>query len=354
MTALGVLAGCGGGNQAGGVQSPQLETGPKTYLAAKPTVNDYYAYKLVSQDGAAAETSSYITASVSNVAADGGVSVTHLYDSPLSTTTWPAGPKFSSSTSTDEYDVLGRWLGGKNSSTCTSTPNLPHHAVAPLTISVGMNWQYSIVVSNNCSPQAPTQAAVEIKDSAVAQETVTVAAGTFNTIKVIRNSSEKSSTSTIVTERNCWWEPELGVEVKCVSNSTKTITATGAASSQKETWEMLGYANQKLSRKVDTAVRFAGNWKGSYFGGVPAPGGYPLECRLTVDVNGSARGYCLGMATSFSFTGTLGADGTLTFVGDPDYPGMLFTGKLDSLQKMSGVWSIPPNLNDGTWNLTQE
>lgn len=354
MTTLGFLAGCGGGKQAGGNESPQMETGPKTYVAAKPAVNDYYSYKLVSQEGAAAETSNYSTALVSNVAADGGVSVTYLYDSPLPTATWPAGPKFNSSTSTGDYDVLGRWLGSKKGSACTSTPSAPYYSVAPLTVSVGMNWQYSAVVTNNCQPEPSSQTAVEIKDSAVAQETVTVAAGTFSTIKITRNSSEKSVVSTVVTERNCWWEPELGIEVKCVANSTKTITATGATISQKDSWEMLGYANQKLARKADTAVRFAGNWKGSYFGGGSTPGHYPAECHLTVDINGIARGYCLGLATSFGFSGTVGADGTLSFVGDPDYPGMSFTGKLDSFQKMSGVWRIPQYQKEGTWNLAQE
>ncbi len=355
MAALGLLAGCGGsgGGQTGN-ESPQLETGPKTYVAAKPTASDYYTYKLVSQEGSAPATSSYITASVSNVAADGGISVTFLYDAPNLSATSLGDPKFNSSTSIGNYDGLGRWLGTKNGSSCTSAPNQPYYPIAPLTISVGMNWQFSGVVTDSCSPDVPTQTTVEIKDSAVAQESVTVAAGTFNTIKVTRNSSEKNNVSTVVMERNCWWEPNLGIEVKCVSTSTKTSSASGVSISQKESWEMLGYANQQLARKADTVVRFVGAWKGTYFGGGFYPGNIQKECHLAVDVDGRARGYCLGAATSFIFSATVGADGALNFIGDPDYPGMTMTGKLGNLTQMSGEWSIPSRAASGTWDLAQE
>lgn len=356
MVVAGILAGCGGGSgdRVSSNGASQSQTNPTTYVAAKPTVSDYYTYKLVAQDAAAAETSNYFTVSVNSVGTDGAYSVALLYDAPTSSTAWPSGPKFDSHTSTSEYDGLGHWLATKDGSGCTISPAQPYYGVAPLTISVGMSWQYSGAVVKNCSTSGSTQTAVEIRDSAIAQELVTVAAGTFNTIKVTRNSSEKDDNSTVVVERNCWWEPDLGIEVKCVTSSTKTITATSATISHKESWEMLGYSNQRLVRKADTVVRFAGTWKGSYFGGGSAPGGYPVQCALTVDVDGSARGYCLGMATSFGFTGNVGADGTLSFIGDPDYPGMSFTGKLDSLQQMSGTWSIPPYLNNGTWTLTQD
>ncbi|HEY0589987.1 MAG TPA: hypothetical protein VGD52_27935 [Pseudoduganella sp.] len=346
LSAAGLLGACGGGG--GSTESStgagtQLTPGPTTYIAAKATAGDYYTFKVDNQHGTAGSSyTSYSTKLVSSVVADGASSAKLLLDEPSTI----APGKFDSNTYPADYDSLGRWISTQMS--CTQTASPPFYEVAPMKVSVGMSWEHKGTVTNSCDGWKYN---LEAKDSALAMESVTVAAGTFNAIKVSRTSSQSLPDAKLDIERTCWWEPELGVEVKCVSNEATTNFKLGTTNTVKRTREMLGYYNQKLQRKADSATRFVGIWRGIYSGVVGAPGHLKVECVVTVDPDGNIAGSCGGLVISFDLKGKVSADGTLAFTVQ-QYPDMSFTGKFDSIQQMSGNWSIP-NSSSGAWSMSQ-
>jgi len=346
VVAAEMLAGCGGGS-GGGNTSAQLPSGPKTYTAAKATVGDYYAYQFTYRDqDSGNESQAYTTRLVSNVAADGTVSLNNLSDYQVS-----SDPKaFASSSYSANFDSLGRWLGS-NDWDCGVSANPLFYMVAPLTLSVGMNWQYSGVASTKCSAEAAVQTSINFKDSATAQEQVTVAAGTFNTIKVSRSAVEDSDSITYTAERSCWWEPDLGTEVKCVLNQSSTDKKTGVKTASSQAWELQGYSNQKLARKVDSVQRFVGNWSGKYevrVSGNDSSG----SCTFVIDLAGNVTGSCSGAAVPFFVTGKIGADGRLSLNSAYGNPTGAVAGKVDSLEQLSGTWSDPA-VGTGTWVVRQ-
>lgn len=350
VVAAGMLAGCGGGGGGsnGGTGAAQTQSGPKTYVAAKPATGDYYAFKYTSREqGENTDSQTYVTRLVSNVAMDGTVSIKYLGD--YQSTTDPQ--VFGSGSYSADFDAQGRWLGSSNWR-CGSSTNPPMYLVAPLTLSVGMKWEYSGVASSKCTDEAAEQTTLGYKDAALAQEQVTVPAGAFSTIKVSRSAAEDNAKASYTAERTCWWEPDMGVEVKCILNETSTDKSNGVKSSRTSSWEMQGYANQKLGRKTDTLQRFAGNWSGQYTGrifGADDAG----TCSFTFDLAGNVKGSCSGAAVGFSVTGTVSAAGQLTLNIANGNANWAVQGKLDSMEQASGTWDAP-NYGSGTWIVKQD
>jgi hypothetical protein len=346
LVAAGMLAGCGGGS-SGGAGSAQTQSGPTTYVAAKPATGDYYAFKYTSREqGANPESPTYITRLVSNVAMNGTVSIKYLGDHPST-----SDPQvFGSGSYSADFDAQGRWIGSSNWR-CGASSNPPMYVVAPLTLSVGMKWEYSGVASSKCTDEAAVQTTLAYKDAALAQEQVTVPAGTFNTIKVSRSSAEDNVKISYTAERTCWWEPDMGVEVKCLLNETAIDKSSGVKSSRTETRELQGYSNQKLGRKNDTLQRFAGNWTGRYTGrilGADDAG----TCSFTFDLAGNVKGSCSGAALGFSVTGKVSVAGQLT-LNIANNANWAVQGKMDSIEQASGTWEAP-NYGSGTWIVKQD
>jgi hypothetical protein len=349
VVAAGMLAGCGGGGSGSGngSTSAQLPSGPKTYTAAKATVGDYYAYKLTYREqNSSYESAAYATRLVSNVAANGTVSIKSFSDDQVSNE--PLA--FASNSYSADFDALGRWLGSSNWD-CGASSNPPMFLIAPLTLSVGMKWEYSGVGSSKCSTEAATQTTLANQNAAVAQEQVTVAAGTFNTIKVSRSAVEDSDRTRYTAERSCWWEPELGVEVKCVANQSSTDKTTGVKSVSSQAWELQGYSNQKLSRKADSVQRFAGNWAGRYQARVSGSDSAG-DCTFIIDLAGNITGSCSGAAVYFSVTGNVSADGKLALNIANSNSAWAVAGKVDSVEQLSGTWTAP-EFGSGTWIVKQ-
>lgn len=352
LIATGALAGCGGGgNDHPSTKEPvQL---PQNTVASKRTAGDYYLFSFSTKEASAAEaTSNYSTTFVSSVAADGATSIRIYEDQaiPGNNTILSNVRGLNRGTTIAEFDAAGHLTASRTPWGCTRTTTTPYFSVAPYSIAVGTTTQYTGTMVSDCPPSAQTQMALELKDSATITESVTVPAGTFNAIKLVRNASEKDSTSTVVTERTCWWDPGLEIEVKCVSNATKTVNATGAAISTTDSWELAGYSNQKLARKVDTVARFAGAWNGTYTG---SAGGAAGQCGITVYPNGTFSGSCNGLDVAFGFSGTVNVDGALTMTSKSKYyPALSFSGKFDSTLKASGVWDSG-GFGSGTWTLTR-
>lgn len=345
----GILAGCGGGggsSSAASQRSGQLAP-TTTYTAAAPTVGDYYTWESVSREqGATADSYNYTTKSISSVAADGALSA--VYNNDYISSTNPL--TYSSSANLMDFDSLGRWLGGSNAN-CTWAPNPPLYTVAPNSVTVGMSWETSGIVQSKCSLDPAMQHTFAFKDKVSAMEQVTVPAGTFNALKVGRNATEEDGNFRQVSEQNCWWEPELGTDVKCVTNFTSTNKTTGESRTKVVTESLLGYSKQRLARKADTELRFMGNWTGRY-DGVAQGQNVSGSCKLMFD-GGNITGSCTG-AVMLNITGRVWADGTLSLsaANNGDYAST-FTGKFDSLQQMSGNWSVPA-YGSGSWVVTQD
>lgn len=350
VAAAAILAGCGGGGSgAASQQSGQLDA-QKTYQAAGPAVGDYFTWEYVSREqGSTADSYSYTTRVIGNVAQDGIVSAAYLYDyisssSPLA---------YVSYTNSTNFDSLGRWLHTSTANgVCTAAPNPPFYPVAPNAVWAGMSRQDSGIVQAKCGLEPATQRTFDHKDKVFPMEQVTVPAGTFNALKVVRNGIEEDGNFRQVAEQTCWWEPELGIDVKCVTNITTSNKATGDSRSRVDTESMLGYSKQKAGRKADTEMRFMGNWNGAYEGVVQGRG-VSGTCKLMFD-GGNISGSCAGATMDFNITGKVWADGTLYFTaGINGNYGATFTGKFDSLQQLSGSWSVP-NYGSGSWLMTQD
>lgn len=348
LLVAGMLAACGGGGSGSGNGAAQLPAGPKTYTAAKATAGDYYVFQYVYREqGSSEETQVYSTRLVSNVASNGTVSIKYLEDSQLSSDPLDMGSRAYSA----DFDGLGRWLGSSNWS-CGISSNPPMYTVAPLTLAVGMNWEYSGVGSAKCSNEAAVQTTLRHRDTAVALEQVTVAAGTFNTIKVNRSAVEEDDNFSYAAERSCWWEPDLGIEVKCATNETITNKTTGVKTPRYETRELQGYSTQQLGRRNDAVQRFAGNWTGQYSGrifGADDKG----SCSFTFDLAGNVKGSCSGAAVGFSVTGKVSAAGQLTLNMVSGNANWTAQGKMDSIEQASGTWEAP-SYGSGTWLVTQD
>jgi len=338
-----LLAACGGGGQTGEQGAPQQPSGPKTYVAAAATVGDYFSYKQDSKIDGQANSSEYFTNLVSNVAQDGAKSVKFLADYVMMSEPL----EFSSSTSTDEFDSTGRQVSSFDGF-CTTTFKPSFYYVAPNTISAGMSWQHTGLFEYQCGTSTIKQTTMDYKNTVGNLEQVTVAAGTFSAFKVTLNSTSESTTTTSVGERSCWWAPELGAEVKCSAKIARTVKATGAIKNMEVSYELQGFAVQKLARKSNTVQRFMGTWKGNFNGAASG------TCALTFAQDGTINGNCSGAAIGFGVKGKIDADGNLTLnLVSNGVTGQTFTGKVDSLQQISGVWSVP-NYGNGTWTITQD
>ncbi|WP_426336859.1 hypothetical protein ACN9MY_04300 [Pseudoduganella sp. R-31] len=348
MVMAALLAACGGGggdDRSGGVnagESVQLPAGPKTYVAAAATVGDYYSYKQVWQVSGQNDSTTYESRLVSGVATDGGTTVKAVSALAGQSELMVA----SSKTRTEEYDSLGRLLSIRDYP-CVSTTKPAYHMVALKTIAAGMNWQHAGVYETNCGFE-PEQSTLEFKDVVGALERVTVPAGTFNALKITRNHTSNSATWTAVRERTCWWEPELGVEVKCIANTARTKKATGEKTSYADTYELQAFSNRALGRKVDSTLRFTGSWAGRLLGDAYG------KCTAMFLPDGTIKGNCADSGFEFDLVGKVNPDGTLALnLVSNGVTGQTITGKFDSLQQISGTWSVP-NHGSGTWVINQD
>jgi hypothetical protein len=351
LAAAGILAGCGGGGGGSHGAAPQ-ESGqlaaPASYQSAMPTVGDYYTWEYVSREqGASADSYSYTTRLVREVAQDGAISAAYLYDYINSSTPLT----YASGTNKVNFDGLGHWLGTSNAA-CTATPNPPHYPVAPRAVQAGMSWQSSGTIQTQCTLAPAAQRTFDYKDKMFGMEQVSVPAGIFNALKVVRNGVEEDGNQRRVAEQTCWWEPELGIDVKCVTNFTITDKTTGETRTRVDTESMLGYSNQRVARKADTELRFMGNWSGRY-DGVALGRNVSGLCSLMFD-GGNITGSCTGPDVVFNITGKVWADGALVFTAaNNGNVALTFTGKFDNLQQMSGSWGVPA-YGSGSWAMTQD
>ncbi len=340
-----LLAACGGGGGSGGKDAAQVPPAPKTYVAAKATVGDYYTYKNTFQaleptPGVARE--SYNTRLLTSVSDDGAKSYRSSTNSPIRN-----GNDFLYTTLTMDFDQLGRWLATTRAD-CRITPAPAQYFVAPNSLSVGASWQYSGRIESKCALNPATVQTDELNAKAVAEESITVPAGTFNTIKITQSEQLRDDAFLYSMEQSCWWEPNLGVEVKCVINTTLTETGTSRKEVSVNTRELQGYANQALARKADTLLRYTGAWKGRFQGAAPNEG-VAGDCKLLLKADGTITGSCSGASVTFNLTGTISANGQLSLaLGGAGQ----FTGKLDNQEQISGTWSTPDGVN-GTWSLSR-
>lgn len=358
----GLLAGCGGGGNganngtnpaAPSVQQPptQPPSGPKTYVAAQATVDDYYTFRRSTHrfEGLGLiDEIAYSTRLVTSAAADGSKSWRYLEHSPSDS----ASTSYLSMTYSADFDSQGRRMM-TTSPRCVTTPSTPYHLVAPYGMGPGATLQYAGVDSSKCSgPGTSPPEAVSFTDNAGAMEQVAVAAGIFNAIKVSRTSISETDSSKTTVEHTCWWEPDLGIEVKCNSQTTLSWKPTGPSFSRTDSLELLGYSNKKLGRKVDPVQRFVGTWSGR-FDGVAFGQNISGTCQMDFAADGNIKGRCGGANVRFDVIGTVSANGNLVFsLSRNGIAGQTITGKFDNILQISGAWAVP-DVGSGTWSIGQ-
>lgn len=314
-------------------------------------MDDYYTFRRSTHRpegmGLIDETA-YSTRLVTGAAADGSRSWRYLEDIPTDSASTSYQPR----TFTSDFDSLGRRLV-MTTERCVSTSNPPYHLVALYGMAPGTKSQYSSVQTAQCSgPGTSPPETVNFIDSAEAMEQVTVAAGTFNAIKVSRTSTTGNDIAKTTLERTCWWEPDLGIEVKCNSKTTMTWMPTGPSFRSTEALELLGYSNKKLARKADSVQRFVGHWKGR-FDGVASGKDVLGTCQLDFAANGDIKGACGGSGVRFDVTGIVKPDGALVLnLNRNGIVGQTITSKFSNIQQISGDWAVP-DVGRGTWSISQ-
>lgn len=323
-----LLGGCGGGGASSDVTT-HLDA-QSSYTAQSPSVGDYYTYKYaiqIKQPFTGTKTG-ISTALYTTVNADGSSIMTSLADdSPLSQKKLAPNGGFIS----DTY--------------CTYSPAW---VAIPPSLSVGLTWENA--TTQNCNG---TLGYLTSKGTVTGIESITVPAGSFETMKITYTRSWDLTGFNVVETSTCWREVHLGRNIKCTRTTTTTVkgVTTGIPPSiDDSTEELVGFANAKSGRQIPAVERFAGTWSGTYSG---ADSG---NCNVRVDTNGTVSGSCSSSSSSngtlFNVNGNVDAQGTLTFnlsAGAQSGPTLKASGI--SLPTWTGTWNTSTGAS-GTWTLS--
>lgn len=186
---------------------------------------------------------------------------------------------------------------------------------------------------------------VSKSNKAVALETITVKAGTFNTIKIISTTSPITDRGmTAGGEDTLWLDTLTHRRIKYVSRYYE-ISGDGSKSSGSVSGEPIGYASAKQGRKNLNIERFAGHWRGPY------PGTYSGYCEGEVNLTGQLDADC-GDGL-FSVHGDIDANGNGTFhLTVNGVKGASSSGAFESPLSIGGTWSA--GAASGTWKLEHQ
>ncbi|OFA04100.1 hypothetical protein DUGA2_23710 [Duganella sp. HH101] len=200
----------------------------------------------------------------------------------------------------------------------------------PATVTVGMAWQNaaSKANANSSCAQSNLPVTVSVKGSAVGTETIDVAAGRFDTIKLVYQTIWVLKKSTQVNDVSCWRDVVSGMNVKCVADiSTTPSGANGATTKATRTDELLGYATAATGRRKDVVERFAGTWTDVMLQSTTAN-----DCVFDIGATGKFNATCSSIVSgniTVPISGSVNASGELSLTID----GQDFSGKgADGLQ----------------------
>jgi hypothetical protein len=336
------LAACGGGGgSSGGVSGPtNPPPAPPPAQGLTPTLGDFYSYKYTENDsyttGQPAGPLSYTSYTLdvaSAVGNDGTWSDTSTNSSPFG------------ASSTGSYLADGGLYAGADSN-CNRT-YAPALYASLKELAVGKTWiSNSEAVSTCYKPWNPSSRPpqVTITGTVLALESVTVMAGTFNTIKVsVKQESKYYDGRAQTTDETQWLEADTHRLIKLTGHVASTAT-TGNITLSDVGLELAGYSNAKAKLQRLTVERFAGGWRGRAL----QAGG---DCEGDIDLNGTLDINC---GITFHLRGTIDAAGKVTFqpsTGGSSSP--VLTARFDSPLSASGTWDAGGGVK-GTWTITHK
>ena len=331
------LSACGGGGSGGGASSaPAAVVDTRPVVNVVPTAGDFYSYRqgLNFTTGeqpvpSTPEATRFYTNAVRQVGNDGSWTET----AALATQTSPS-TEF-------RYRADGSLMATKDQG-CSVTYTAVSY-LAPKDLKVGAEWSenYSHVDNGNCFFENE----VKMTNKAVALETITVNAGTFDTVKIVSTGLPVTYPGyTETREETVWWETSTHRLIKSVSRINH-VSTDGSKTSSISSGELIGYASAKQGRRNLNIERFAGPWAGSY------AGTYSGQCQGQVSETGKLDADCGD--GQFSVHGDIDVSGRGTFYLTVNgVKGPSFSGAFESLLSISGAWSA--GAASGTWKLEHQ
>ncbi|MBP1206170.1 hypothetical protein JOD97_004243 [Duganella sp. 1411] len=332
------LSACGGGGGSGAASpnAPATVVDTRPVVDIVPTVGDFYSYRQglnfttgeqpVAPTPEATRSYTYAVRQVGN---DGS----WMETAALAT---------QSSPSTEfHYRSDGSLMATKDQSCSVNYTAVTY--LAPKDMKVGAEWSesYSKVDNGNCAYENEAK----MTNKAVALETITVNAGTFDTIKIVSTSLPVPFYGYTEThEETVWRDKSTYRLIKSVSRINQVAT-DGSKTSYIASSELIGYASAKQGRRNLNIERFAGPWAGSY------SGAYSGKCEGTVSETGKLDADC-GDGL-FSVHGDIDVNGKGTFYLTVNgVKGASFSGAFESLFSIGGAWSA--GTASGTWRLEHQ
>lgn len=332
------LSACGGGGGSGAASpsAPATAVDTRPVVDIVPTVGDFYSYRqgLNFTTGeqpvpSTPEATRSYTYAVRQVGNDGA----WLETVALATQSSPSLEI--------KYRSDGSLMATKDQGCSVNYTAVTY--LAPKDIKVGAEWSesYSHVDYGNCAFETE----VKMTNKAVALETITVNAGTFDTLKIVSTGLPVAHFGYTETREETVWRDTLTYRlIKSVSRINHVATDGGKTSSIASD-ELIGYASAKQGRRNLNIERFAGPWAGSY------SGTYSGNCQGQVSETGKLDADC-GDGL-FSVHGDIDVNGKGTFyLAVNGVKGASFSGALESLFSIGGVWSA--GAASGTWKLAHQ
>jgi hypothetical protein len=229
----------------------------------------------------------------------------------------------------------------------------PAYFEVPATVTAGLAWDNRTVYT--CTPlpgftlYGTSRRDTRSQGSFVAFEPLTVAAGSFDTVKVHVLKSETSLDGTSLSDITEWRDMVSGLVVKSVVLTTDTLPSNPTVPIHYSySTELVGYAHAASGRQKVNVERYAGSWSGAYAGGGSG------SCAMVISQAGLLSGTCSAAgASAFTIAGTIDAQGVASFnLQAGGVSGPTFTGKFQSPLDVGGVWSSPGF--NGTWQMTHK
>ena len=207
-------------------------------------------------------------------------------------------------------------------------------------LAVGTTWtsDYQRIDTGPCAARRTGKTSGKV----VALETLTVVAGTFNTVKVQLTHTASNSDGSSVIDNATQWRDVVTHRVIKSTTVSNHVSSTGAKATATSTSELYGFASAKQGRQKLNIERFVGALAGTYAGG--------------------ASGNCAGQVTRDGKLDVSCGDNLFTVHGDVDsagngtfylmangVKGANFSGSFTSPLGISGAWSA--GSASGTWTL---
>ena len=332
------ISACGGGGSGGaGASAPAVVVDKRPVVDIVPTVGDFYSYRIggnvTSGDQPVPSTPDYTafyTDAISEVGNDRSwVEIETEADRYFSIVEFHYG--------SDGALTAAKVFG------CSSTVTTVG-ALAPNDLKVGAEWSenHTRVVTGDCAtgPESYSES-----NKALALETITVTAGTFDTIKLVSTHIPVTVLGNTDVREDTLWRDTLTHRLIKAVNRVDRVSSDGSKSRVIFSRELIGYASAKQGRKNLNIERFAGPWAGSY------SGTYSGICQGEVSLTGKLDADC-GDGL-FSVHGDIDVNGKGTFYLTVNgVKGATFSGAFESPSKIGGLWSA--SAASGTWKLEHQ